>query len=84
MTLHNYPEWIRLQGAVVQIRRDDHVIATGTVEDAMHDSSILWLAAEGLQLRRMYVAAEGYTAWVEPMLLAGDAAYRMTASRLYG
>lgn len=84
MTLQNYPDWWRLKGALVQIRMDEEVVATGLVDSVMPDSSVLWLAAESTRSRRMYVAAEGYTAWVEPMLLAGDAAYRMTTSRLYG
>ncbi|MET4538519.1 hypothetical protein ABIE37_000274 [Arthrobacter bambusae] len=82
--LQNYPDWWRLEGALVQIRMDEEVVATGLVDSVMPDSSVLWLAAESIRSRRMYVAAEGYTAWVEPMLLAGDATYRMTASRLYG
>lgn len=84
MVFQNYPEWNRLQGAVIQIRRGGEVIAIGRVEHAMDDSSVLWIAANGIHSRRMYVAAEGYTAWVEPMLLCGDDAYRMTTSRLYG
>jgi len=83
MVLQNYPDWQRLVGAVVQIRRENQVIRTGVVEDATPDSSLLWLAADGVHQRTMYAAAENYKAWVEPQQLAGHAAYRMTYHRLY-
>ena len=83
MVLQNCPNWDRLIGALVQIRRGNRVIRTGIVESAMPDSSVLWLAADGIHLRSMYVAAENYTAWVEPQELTGETTYRMTTSRLY-
>lgn len=83
MVLQSYPHWQRLVGAVVQIRRENKVIRTGVVDDAMPDSSLLWLAADGVHQRRMYEAAENYKAWVEPQQLAGQVAYRMTYHRLY-
>jgi len=50
----------------------------------MPDSSVLWLAADGIHLRQMYVADENYAAWVEPLEMHGAATYRMITSRLYG
>ncbi|WP_458782401.1 hypothetical protein [Arthrobacter sp. D3-16] len=84
MALQNYPDWERLVGALVQIRRGNQVIRTGIVENVMPDSSVLWLAADGINLRQMYAAAENYAAWVEPLELHGESTYRMTSSRLYG
>jgi len=82
--LQNYQDWARLVGARVQIRRGNQVIRTGIVENAMPDSSVLWLAADGIHLRQMYVADENYAAWVEPLEMHGAATYRMITSRLYG
>lgn len=82
MALQNFPHWRRLIGALVEIRRYDQAVRTGFVEDAMPDSSVLWIAADGVHLRNMYEAAENCKAWVEPQQLTGGAAYRMTSARL--
>jgi hypothetical protein len=83
MALQNYPHWRWLIGALVEIRRYDQAVRTGFVEDAMPDSSVLWIAADGVHPRNMYDAAENYTAWVEPQQLTDAAAYRMTSAQLY-
>lgn len=83
MALQNYPTWNRLIGAFVEIRQDGRIIRTGFVEDAMPDSTALWLAADGVQPRSMYESAQNYKAWVEPQQLTGTACYRMTSARLY-
>lgn len=82
-TLENYPDWNRLIGAYVEVRRQKQTIRYGVVDDAMPDSSILWLAADGIHRRSMYEAVEGYSVWVEPQQLIGEAAYRMTSNQLY-
>lgn len=83
MALQNYPHWRLLIGALVEIRRYDQAVRTGFVEDAMPDSSALWIAANGVKLRSMYEAAENYTAWAEPQQLTGQAAYKMTSEQLF-
>ena len=83
MTLHKYPNWNRLIGATVEIRHHNHTIRTGTVDDAMPDSSALWLASDGVQPRTMYEAALKYEAWIEPRQLTGTNCYRMASSLLY-
>ena len=83
MTLHKYPNWNRLIGATVEIRQHGHTIRTGTVDDAMPDSSALWLAPEGVQPRGLYEAALEYEAWIEPRQLTGTSCFRMTSSMLY-
>jgi hypothetical protein len=72
MALVNYPAWNRLIGALVEVRQYGTIIRAGFVEDAMPDSSMLWLAADGVNLRTMYEAALDYQAWVEPQNLGGD------------
>jgi hypothetical protein len=81
--LEDYPDWTRLIGAHVEVRRQQQLVRYGVIDDAMPDSSILWLAADGLNRRTMYEAAEGYSVWVEPQQLSGEAAYRMTSNQLY-
>lgn len=81
--MQNYPNWHRLIGAFVEIRKDGQVVSAGFVEDAMPDSTALWVAADGVQPRRMYESALNYKAWVEPQQLTGRACYRMTFARLY-
>ena len=85
MTLANYSLWSALIGARVEIRHSGAVIRTGIVEDAAADSSVLWIAAEGIEPRAMYEAALGYEAWVKrQMLNAGTCfQYRMTTENLY-
>lgn len=83
MALQNYSHWHRLIGALVEIRRYDQAVRTGFVEDAMPDSSVLGIAADGVHLRNMYEAAESYKAWVEPQQLTDEAAYTMTSAQLY-
>lgn len=63
--MDKYLKWKRLIGLPVEIRQDGRTIATGTVDDAMPDSSILWLAPSGPQHRTMYERALKYEAWVD-------------------
>ena len=81
--MEHYPDWTRLIGAHVEVRRQQQLVRHGVVDDAMPDSSIVWLAADGINPRTMYEAAEGYSVWVEPQQLSGEASYRMTSYQLH-
>ena len=83
MTFNKYFAWDRLIGARVEIRQCGRYVRTGIVDDAMPDSSALWLAPEGVHPRTMYEAALLYEAWVEPQVLTGSTCYRMTSVMLY-
>lgn len=83
MTLMNYSDWNHLVGATVEVRRHGETIRTGIVEDAMPDSSALWLALDSTHPRTMYEAASQYEVWVKPQELDGTSTYRMTAGMLY-
>ena len=83
MALNNYPDWSRLIGATVEIRLHGRRIRTGTVDNAMPDSSALWLTADGTHTRTLIEAALGYQAWAEPQELSDTSTYRMTSSMLY-
>lgn len=60
MALSNYPDWNRLTGATVEIRRNGELIRTGTVDDVMPDSTALWLAADSSHPQAIYEAALHY------------------------
>ena len=60
MDLHLQPDWKRALGHYVEVRRFGEIVGTGTVEEVMPDSSILWISAEGAFLRYMVERAEGY------------------------
>ncbi|KSU76872.1 hypothetical protein GA0061083_2287 [Pseudarthrobacter enclensis] len=64
-----FPDWSRLIGIPVQIRQYGTAIRSGVVDDAMPDSSMLWLMADSSQGRTLYSAYEGHEAWIEPELL---------------
>lgn len=89
MTLHRatprkHVEWSLLIDALVEIRHHGKAIRTGFVEDAMPDSSALWLAADATHPRRMFEAARGHQVWVIPQELSGSLNYRMTATQMFG
>lgn len=70
MALHNHATWNCLVGAYVEMRRKGEVVRAGTVEDVMHDSSALWLAAEGAHSRAIFEAADGFEVWIDSRQLA--------------
>lgn len=82
MTAYRHNEWNQLIGAFVEIRQNLATLRTGYVEDAMPDSSALWLAADEHHDRALFEAAEGHVVWVEPRELDGKLTYRMTATAL--
>ncbi|WP_461175306.1 hypothetical protein M1D93_20355 (plasmid) [Arthrobacter sp. Z1-9] len=82
MPAYRHEEWSQLVGAFVEVRNDKRVLRSGFVDDAMADSSALWLAADGIDGRALITRAEGYEVWVEPRQLEGSRAYRMTFSAL--
>ncbi|WP_332603141.1 hypothetical protein [Arthrobacter sp. S2(2024)] len=55
-------DWNLLVGRRIEIYLNDHLVRVGVVDDAMPDSSILWLAAEGNHPRELFEWAEGYVA----------------------
>ena len=63
--LRQYIHWRRLIGRTVQIRHNGRIIRTGTVDDAMADSTALWIAGDSTQSRAMYEATRGIEVWSE-------------------
>jgi hypothetical protein len=58
--LHLQPDWQRVLGQYVEVRRSGELVRIGTVDHVMPDSSILWISAAGPYQRQMVERAEGY------------------------
>ncbi|WP_254788539.1 hypothetical protein [Arthrobacter sp. ok909] len=78
--LRHYIHWRRLIGATVQIRQHGQLIRTGTIDDAMADSTALWIAGDAAQPRTMYEAARGIEVWADPEEAEDGLCYRMTST----
>ncbi|QSZ53921.1 riboflavin kinase [Paenarthrobacter sp. AT5] len=76
-------EWGKLINALVEVRRYGRVNRTGIVEDAMPDSSVLWIAADANDPRQLFDASQGHQVWVTPRQLPGALRYRMTADQFF-
>jgi len=83
-TPRNHVEWSLLINTFVEIRLHGQVIRTGFIEDAMPDSSALWVAADRHGPRQMFEACEGHQIWVTPQELSGNLSYRMTTKQIFG
>lgn len=60
-------QWSRLVGFDVEVRLEPGCHITGRVDDAMPDSSLLWLIADGGG-RRTVEKAEGHEVWLHASL----------------
>jgi len=80
MDAYRYREWSRLIGTPVEVRKDFELVRAGIVDDAMQDSSVLWLAADASGGRALFAAAEGYEVWIRPQELGGKLCYKMAAA----
>ncbi|TDT78363.1 hypothetical protein DFO47_107223 [Arthrobacter sp. AG258] len=78
--LRQHLHWRRLIGATVQIRQHGQLIRTGTVDDAMADSTALWIAGDAAQPRTMYEAAHEIEVWAHPEEAEDGTCYRMTST----
>lgn len=74
--LRQYIHWRRLIGTTVQIRQDGRIIRIGTIDDAMADSTALWIAGDAAQPRTMYEASRGIEVWAEPEEAEDGLCYR--------
>lgn len=83
MPAYRHNDWSQLVGALVEIQRNHATVDWGYVDDAMPDSSALWLQADGANGRRIILADEGCIVWIQPQELEGQLAYRMTTSVLF-
>jgi hypothetical protein len=84
MNAEKHLQWNDLLNALVEIRHSGSTVRTGFVDDAMPDSSVVWIAPDGSRGRKLFEASEGYELWVKPQPLEGDLQYRMTVQRILG
>ncbi|WP_240721323.1 hypothetical protein [Pseudarthrobacter sp. NamE5] len=82
MEAYRYRDWSRLVGTPVEVRKDFELVRAGVVDDAMEDSSAIWLAADAAGGRALFAAAEGYEVWIRPQELGGRLCYKMAAALL--
>jgi hypothetical protein len=82
MEAYRYTDWSRLVGVPVEVRKDFELVRAGVVDDAMHDSSALWLGADAEGGRALFSAAEGYEVWIRPQELGGKLCYKMASALL--
>lgn len=75
--MEKYLDWPRLIGLPVEIRQDGATITKGTVDAAMPNSSIVWLAPHGARHRTLFEAKQKYEVWVDPTAAAKNAAVRL-------
>lgn len=52
--------WKQLIGSRVELRLDGRMVRTGEVEDATHDSSVMWLRFDGNHGRQLVTKTDGY------------------------
>lgn len=82
MNAYPYHDWSRLIGLPVEVRKDSSTVREGIVDDAMPDSSALWLVADGNHGRALFSAADGYQMWIRPQELEGKICFQMAAANL--
>ncbi|MFD0046263.1 hypothetical protein ACFVGV_13855 [Pseudarthrobacter scleromae] len=80
MESYRFSDWCRLIGIPVEVRKDFELVRSGVVDDAMEDSSALWIAADASGGRALFAAAEGYEVWIRPRELEGRLCYKMAAA----
>ncbi|UKA70723.1 hypothetical protein [Arthrobacter sp. FW306-06-A] len=56
-------DWARLPGRSVEVWLLGEHVATGVVDQAAEDGSVLWIAAEGISTRRIFDKSSGYQIW---------------------
>ena len=80
METYRFRDWSRLIGIPAEVRKDYEHVRSGVVDDAMEDSSALWIAADASGGRALFAAAEGYEVWIRPRELEGRLCYKMAAA----
>ena len=63
-TLGLRADWARLPGRSVEVWLQGERVASGVVDQAAEDGSVLWIAAEGISTRRIFDKSSGYQIWV--------------------
>ncbi|WP_347109365.1 hypothetical protein AAHB33_01895 [Paenarthrobacter sp. S56] len=56
-------DWAQLTGHVVEVWLKGDRVMTGVVEQAAADDSVLWIAADGADPRKLFDQSTGYQMW---------------------
>ncbi|WP_104175885.1 hypothetical protein [Arthrobacter sp. Y81] len=64
MKYHRQYEWLPVRGEAVPIQNNGIVIHEGIVDAVTADDSILWIAAQSANTRKMVCKAEGDEVWI--------------------
>jgi hypothetical protein len=63
--LHLQSDWLPVVGEIVEIRLKDATVRRGRVDGVTSDDQILWMAADGAELRAMYERSQDYSVWIQ-------------------
>ena len=63
--LHLQSHWFPVVGELVEIRLNDTTVRRGRVDGVTSDDQILWMAADGAELRAMFERSQDYSVWIE-------------------
>ena len=58
-------DWSKLIGRTVEVWLNGKCVAIGRIEEAASDDSVVWIAGQGNDTRKLYDRGTGYQIWVE-------------------
>ena len=58
--LRDRDDWARLVGGIVEVRLNGALVRVGRVDQATADSAMLWIEADAVEQRALFVKASGY------------------------
>ncbi|MEJ1193186.1 hypothetical protein [Pseudarthrobacter sp. CCNWLW207] len=58
-------DWSGLTGFLVEVRLSGHRVAAGMVEAVSSEGDHIWIAAEGVNTRKLYDKPSGYEVWAQ-------------------
>ncbi|WP_249336069.1 hypothetical protein [Sinomonas gamaensis] len=56
-------DWSQLVGRTVEVWLGANLVSTGIVDQATSDDMVVWIAAQGIQRRKLYDKLTGYEVW---------------------
>lgn len=59
--LGNREDWVHLRGGMVEVWLDGDLVRVGKVGQATADSTMLWIEADAVEQRALFVKSAGYT-----------------------
>ncbi|MEN8585283.1 hypothetical protein ABFP37_21560 [Burkholderia sp. RS01] len=73
--LRERDDWAQMVGGIVEVRLDASLVRVGRVGHATADSAMLWIEADAVEPRALFVKSEGYRVRphypAEPRLIIG-------------